>query len=300
MKDYDCEICGKKHEILRGLEFPLPERIREIPEEERETRIKEIEKFYVIDNEIFLTNGQIFIYLKEEEEPFYGWSVWASISLKDFQSKRRELESGNNVEFEGKLESAIPFYEKTQALKVKIIININYEYPIIKVEEPSQLKVEQTEGITKERAIAMMQMFYHNQNAKEFRKPFVERLEENIDQVEKDFLEKDKNFIVDISFESVLFQLVNNKILEVNKHKEGGFGLHLAFDDSNDSLKEELANFRKQDYFNEFSFYVLDEIPIYQIDLGRDKNKIIEMVKRLVIDVYEEDLELIGVESYEM
>ena len=31
-----------------------------------------------------------------------------------------------------------------------------------------------------------------------------------------------------------------------------------------------------------------------------DKNKIIEMVKKLIIDVYEEDLELIGVESYEM
>ena len=89
-------------------------------------------------------------------------------------------------------------------------------------------------------------------------------------------------------------------MLEISKNKEEGFGLHLSFDESFESAKEELANFRKQDYLKEFDYHEFDEIPSYQIDLGRDTNQINEIVKQLIIDVYEQDIELVEIETFEI
>ena len=213
-----------------------------------------------------------------------------------------ELQSRNNVEFEGKLETALPFYKRTQDLKAKIIINIDYENSVIKVEEISQIKADQDEGITKERAIELMQMLYHNPEKLNFEKPFIERLKENLNLVEREFLEKGKDFLIDISFGTILFQIVSNKMLESNKYKKGGFGLHLSFDESFETTKDELTKFRNLTYLKEFSYHELDGIPTYQIDLGKEKKQVIEMVNKIILDVYvfEKDLELVELESFEI
>ena len=302
MESYKCEICGKKHEIFSGLEIPMPEKILEIPDEEKDKRIVEVKdkNYYVIDREIFLVRGEIFIYQKENENPFFNWSVWASISAEDFHSKRKELKSENNVEFKGRLETALPFYEKTQNLEAKIIFNSNYDYLIIEVEEPSQIKIDQEEGVTKDRIIEIMQTIYHNEKDSKFDKSFVERLIQNLDESEKEYLNKDKNFLIDISCGTVLFQIVNNQMLEQNNSKEKGFGFHLSFDESFESTKEELANFRNQEYSKKFDYHEFDEIPTYQIDLGVNKSKIMELVKQLIVDVYEQDVEIVKIENFEI
>lgn len=161
MDTYKCEICGKEHKIFKAVEAPAPEMITEIPEEEQAKRVKQIKGSYIIDDAVFLIRGDIFIYKKGEDKPYFIWSVWASFPLEKFKSKAEALQRGDNVEFAGVLESELPFYEQTKGLKLKIIININYEYAVLKIEEDSPLQVDQRDKITRDRVFEIMGKVHH-------------------------------------------------------------------------------------------------------------------------------------------
>jgi len=162
MSTYQCDVCGKAHDIFKAVETPTPEKILEIPDTEVAQRVKEIQNSFILDDAVFFLRGDVFIYKENVQEPFFTWSVWTSISLEDFKSKAEALKQGNNVEFNGQLETALPFYKKTKGLQVKTIININYDYAVIKVEEASQIKKDQSNKVTEKRVLEIMQMFYHH------------------------------------------------------------------------------------------------------------------------------------------
>ncbi len=160
-KAYKCDICGESHDVFKAVEIPTPEMVLEIPDSEKEQRVKKIQESYIIDDQVYLLKGDVFIYVENNKEPFFIWSVWASILLEDFKTKAEALKKGENVAFDGQLETKIPFYEMTKGLKVKVFININYDYAVIKIEEESQIRKDQTEKITEERVLKIMEMYYH-------------------------------------------------------------------------------------------------------------------------------------------
>lgn len=298
MEKYKCEICGKNHEIYTRLESPLPELIAKIPEEERASRIKNFNnEFFVVDEKWFLGSGYIYIKLEGFEEPFFFWKVWSTISTIDYQKNLEKLKNGEVVELNGFLQSEIPFYSKSIGLKSKIKMQANEEMILeIRIEEESKLKKDQSKPITEGRMIEIMRMLHHNPKRKEnFDKPFKDRLLEQLENAEREYIANEKDFVINLSAGKVLFQIISNKLLEKNRIYERGFGLHLSFDDS----IEEIAKFRSKDYSKEFDYYKLDEIPTYQIDLGKDKNQLEKLVVKIIIDVYEEDLEIIGTDHFE-
>ncbi len=161
MTTYKCTICGEDHKVIKAIEIPRPAKILEIPEAELKTRVQAIQNSFIIDGKVYLLQGDIFIYKKDVEQAFFSWSVWVSISLEDFKAKAVALKEGKNVGFAGQLETELPFYKKTKGLKVKTIVNINYDYAVIKIEEESELRKDQTNKISAERVLEIMQGFYH-------------------------------------------------------------------------------------------------------------------------------------------
>jgi hypothetical protein len=305
MDKYLCEICGKKHNVFRILESPLPDLITEIPEEERDSRVEEVVGLYLVDRKWLLGNGYLYIELENLNDPIFYWQVWVSISPKDFQNCFEQLKVTDSVELNGVLQSELPFYPKSRGLEVKVQIHATNEFHLeIIVEEDSKLRDDQSKPITRERVIELMQFLNHNElfrKEKKYDNTFGERLKEELNYVEDKYIKKKKGFSINISSpNSVLFQIVSSEILEMNKNLQSGFGLHLSFDNSLEESKEEINKFRKQDYAKGFKYYELDGIPVYQIDLGIDKKRVGELVNFLIEDVYEQDIETIDIDSFEL
>lgn len=161
METFKCTICGKDHKIFKAVESATPDKVLEIPEAELSKRVKEIQNSFIIDEKDFLLRGDIFIYKEDTKEPFFTWSVWASIAFENFKANAEALKEGNNVQFNGILESSLPFYSKTKGLKVKVIVNINYDYAVIKIEEESEIKKDQIEKVSDKRIFEILEMAYH-------------------------------------------------------------------------------------------------------------------------------------------
>lgn len=305
MEKYKCEICGKKHNVFRGIESPFPDLISDIPEEERENRIYDMKGMYIIDKEKLLGNGYILIEMENLDEPIFYWQVWVQISIKDFQNNLEQLKNGERVELNGKLLSQIPFYEKSEGLESKIIIQASNELEIeIRIDEDSQLKEDQSKPISEKRVIEIMQRLNHHElfkKKKEFDKSFSERLIDELNFAEKEYINKEKGFAINISSpNTTLFQIVNSNMLESKDDNKKGFGLHLSFDESFDESIEEINKFRNQDYSNNFDYHDLDEIPTYQIDLETDKEQIKKLVIQIIKDVYEQEVETIETDNFEI
>jgi len=283
----------------------LPRMISEMSEEEREKRVKEFSGFLVVDDEFLFANGWVNIEVENYEFPFYYWKTWSSISRKKFLDNLEKLKTGKVVEFDGKLEEMLPFYPNSKDLRTKTLIQATNEGIIveIKADEESQLKEDQSKPITEKRMIEIIQMLNHHPKREEranFDRPFNQRLFDELKNAESEYIANEKDFAINLSTGTVLFQIISNKMLEINRINERGFGLHLSFDESHDESIEEIAKFRNQDYLKEFDFHDLDEIPTYQIDLGRDKKRLEKLVNQIIVDVYEEELETIETDNFEI
>jgi len=268
---------------------------------EREKRINKFGDFYSVDNNLLFVKGYIYVDLENYESPFFYWSTWASISREDFLKNLEEIKLGEIKKFKGKLENELPFYLNSFGLNIRVVIQLTNEniHIIIIADEECKLKKDQLNPITEKRAIELMQMLNHHPKKEKsvfLNKPFKQRLSKELETMEKELIMNKKDFAINISTETVLFQIVSNKVLELNTNKERGFGLHLSFDES----KEELAKFRSKEYSEEFSYHDLDEIPTYQIDLGMDKNRLEELVNKIIIDVYQEEITTIKIDNFEM
>jgi hypothetical protein len=152
--------------------------------------------------------------------------------------------------------------------------------------------------------IEIMQMLHHNplanKGASKLDVTFKKRLAKELKSAEKEYIKKEKDFVIDLSTGTVLFQIVSNQMLEINRNEERGFGLHLSFDESNDESEDEIVKFRSKEYSKIFAYHDLDEIPTYQIDLGMDKKRLGKLIETIVSDVYEEDLSNVKIDSFEI
>lgn len=305
MEKYKCERCGKNHTVYKSMEIPLPRMISEMSEEEREKRVKEYSGFYFVDDKFLFANGWVNIEVENYEFPFYYWKTWSSISRKKFLDNLEELKTGKVIEFEGKLEEELLFYPNSKDLKTKTLIQVTNEGIIIEIQaqEESKLKEDQSKPITEKRMIEIMQMLHHHPKREErqnFDQPFKQRFLKELENAENEYIANEKDFVINLSSGIVLFQIISNKMLEINRVKERGFGLHLSFDETHEESIEEIAKFRSKKYSKEFDYHDLNEIPTYQIDLGTDKKRLEKLVNQLVVDVYGEKLEIIETDNFEI
>lgn len=301
METYTCQICGKTHEIYFGLDSPLPQILWNIDKEEYDERVDEMNGQYFLDKELMLIKGTILIYLKNEIEPYFNWQVWVSVTKEEFNKTLETVEkvgvsNTDSLCFKGKLESVLPFYDKSIGLSVYLKSNKEVSHFFIEVEEDSVLKEDQTNGVSKERVMELMNKVtshneYENQKSD---KLFSEKFDEEIEFVQQNYISKGQSFAINIYTDGwASSQIVSSNILEIGG-KATDFGIHLAFDD----LKEELERFKKTTYSKAFNHVVLDEIPIYQLDVGTDLKRLKELIIRIAIDVYQEDIENVTLDSF--
>lgn len=149
-----------------------------------------------------------------------------------------------------------------------------------------------------------MQMIHHHpkkeerDEKREFDKPFKQRLFEELEYAENEYIANQVDFVINLSSENVLFQIISNKMLEANRVPESGFGLHLSFDEVSSTSRKEMAKFERKEYSKAFDYYYLDEVPTYQIDLGMDKKRLIKLVSKILVEVYEEALEAVETDNF--
>lgn len=290
MTEFKCGICHEKHSILGDIIFPEPALIFNMSEKEKEERIDNEGSLFIIDKELIFVNGCINLEWTAESK-WFSWQVWAKIEMEEFLQKFTDLKSNEKITpLKAVLENEILFYPNAQNLKVVIELSAHIEDTVIEVvEENHALTNDQKNGITTERLIELMQMIYHlpESQLEEGKDSSVDELVEALEKAEIQYLNSEKKFGINVlSNSAVVFQLVCSSLLE-KEGGEAGFGIHLPFDQSFLKGKENYVKFKTSKYYQKFDANLWDGIPTYQLNLGKDKEKIENFVNGLLKEVYE-------------
>ena len=301
MEKYKCDICKKNHTIHYGVGHYIPEIVDEILNGKRDEDLRQEGHMYIIGNEKVLINGTIYVEVKELSTHLY-WQVWVDITKEAFFNA---VENKADYRIRGHLTSDSLFYDNMNELVVWLLLGEDKSSTeVIIDDEKHPLYQDQKEGISKERLLELMQRIHHPELHKGTiipDEPFSERLLKELNLIENEYFKKGENCSINISSPGViLFQIVNRSLLECVKDQNDGFGLHLAFDDSDEEKEEERLRLEKQDYYSAFTFCHLDEVPIYQIDLENDKYQIIALSEKLLKDVYMQDLKTVEIDHFEI
>lgn len=133
-----------------------------------------------------------------------------------------------------------------------------------------------------------------------FEEPFAERLSAELERIRAEFLDEGKTFGMNfITDSSVLLQIVSCSMLEENSGGEG-FGIHLPIDLSFPEHEPVLAKFKLLPIFGEFILHHWDGIPTYQLDCGINTKKVIAHAALILEACFDEDVEKVGFEAYEV
>ena len=162
-----CSSCGEFHEgIPLDYGHQFPDYYFEVPPAERDERIQVDDDLCIVDDEFFFIRGCIEIPIIEEDN-YFVWGVWCSLSRKSFE-RVMELWDAENVEneppFFGWLNSFLPkdIYPNTLNLKTNVYLKNNNQRPFIHVEPTEHpLAVEQVNGITMERVKEIVEILIH-------------------------------------------------------------------------------------------------------------------------------------------
>ncbi len=162
---FDCNVCGKHHEIL-PLSFSVkaPRAASLIPIDELEQRVVITPDQCVIDGSSFYLRGRIPVPIFGLDEPFI-WGVWAEISPKNFV---RTIElwkvPGREAEppYPGWLDSEISLFGNTLNLQVDVQtqpVGRRPHFMVVDLEHP--LALDQRNGITTSRVKEIASRMLH-------------------------------------------------------------------------------------------------------------------------------------------
>ena len=164
---FKCSCCGEIHEGL-PLDYgaKAPDYYLDIPPEEREKRAHLTEDVCIVDNEFFFVRGCVEIPILDEDN-FFIWGVWASLSKKSYE-RLIELWDVENVESEppffGWLNTLLPVYPQTLGLKTNVYLRAKNQRPSIELEPTEHpLAVEQQNGITMKRVQEIAEIILHGE-----------------------------------------------------------------------------------------------------------------------------------------
>ena len=160
---FHCDLCGKDHEGLPDLGFDAPDPYLAVPESERAARTTfTLDRCTVEDEDgmHFFVRAVISIPIHGEDEPF-GIGAWVSQSERNY-----ERYVGGEEEMEptfGWLVNRIPHYEPTtMLLKTRLHFRGERMRPSVELEPTDHpLAVDQRDGITLERAWAIVHKYMH-------------------------------------------------------------------------------------------------------------------------------------------
>jgi len=164
-RGYDCRTCGKHHnEIPLDFAFDAPRYYYQIAPEERARRCKLTEDLCVVEDKHYFIRGCLEIPIVDVPARFV-WGVWTSLSKANFDRTMELWDSEERLHeppYFGWLSSSIPGYPETLSLKSHVHSRRKRMRPYVELEPTEHpLAVEQRNGITMDRAIAMAEMMLH-------------------------------------------------------------------------------------------------------------------------------------------
>jgi hypothetical protein len=159
---YKCHTCDEWHDGLPSPGWPYPIAYLTVPESERQQRVTLTSDTCVIDEAEFYVRASLPIHVHGSGDPL-TWGVWVSLSdasFARFRTLREDVGREPGESFFGWLCSAIPGYPDTELLKTRVHVQPWPDRPVVELEPTDHpLAVDYREGMTLERAIALVQPF---------------------------------------------------------------------------------------------------------------------------------------------
>ncbi|MET0943828.1 MAG: DUF2199 domain-containing protein [Flavobacterium sp.] len=167
---YTCACCNETFDempLCFGAEFPAY--YFSVPLEEREQRIEYGGSWCYVDEEHFFHRGRLTIPIIDYHEDLV-FNVWTTISEANFCVRMDLWEDANRINQEpyfGWMQTDVPTYGKTISLKSIAIEQELGLVPEIKmIEENHPLTIDQENGITFEKAVAIVNEIMKIQHGK--------------------------------------------------------------------------------------------------------------------------------------
>lgn len=162
---YRCNTCGELHE---GLPFSwgavTPSRVDEIPEDERDRRIRITSDQCIVDGSEFFILGRIEIPVVDSDRSFY-WLAWVLVSEVDFERISELWETqGRESEppYPCRLGSNLPYEKSTINLAAKLMTSPVGDRPLVYLDpDEHPLAIEQRDGITTKRVQEIAEQLIH-------------------------------------------------------------------------------------------------------------------------------------------
>src|SRR4051812_20365407 len=151
MPGFQCATCGRQHDHLpRDIAYRRPDAYFDVPAEERERRIEANDDCCMIDGQLFMIRGILYVPIDDGEH--FGWGVWATVSEDDYCGY---LDAWGNDEedetppFVGKIANEIVPYPGSRGLDVTVKMQSGGERPRFTVISDSHpLGLDQRHGVS--------------------------------------------------------------------------------------------------------------------------------------------------------
>ena len=149
---------------MRTFAFAAPEAYFQVPEDERERRVRMTDDSCIIDGQQFFVRGLVELPIIGSGDKF-AWSVWISISEEDYVRSGEiweQLGRESEPPQQGRLSNFVPIYPDTLDLKTKVHTRPVGQRPYVEL-EPSEhpLSREQREGISRARVEEIKAKLHH-------------------------------------------------------------------------------------------------------------------------------------------
>lgn len=147
----------------------FPDMYANMKREERDSRAVIGSDQCIIDQQHFFIRGCLEIPILGSNDVFL-WGLWASVREEVFDEISEGWEMVGREKFhgpfKGRLSNSLAEYPETLNLKLEIVLQLVGARPLFMVEETGHaLAVEQTSGITRERALAMAALLLHQERS---------------------------------------------------------------------------------------------------------------------------------------
>jgi hypothetical protein len=163
---FECRTCGQRHVGLPAFHFGGPAQLGAVPPDELAARVQRTDDGCVLDldGRHYFARGQLEIPIRGTDERF-TWSVWVSLSERSFHRYAELFDDEQRPageSFFGWLCNAVPEYPDTMFLKTELRVRPYPTRPLVELEPTGHpLAVDQREGITRERAVALAERLLH-------------------------------------------------------------------------------------------------------------------------------------------